>query len=248
MLSFTAPATVTWPDVVTAIATALTTLILAAAGAVAALQLSETRSLRQAQVRPFVVIDFDVETIPPFIYIVISNVGTTMASNVTFAFDRPIESSLDDRGGNRPNVSELPIFRDGVRSLPPAKEIRFLFDSFIQRETMPDTYLVTVKYDGHVVRRWPRRTRRQRYKETITLDLGMYRQMTRIDRRGLHEIHERLKEIRDEMKKWTASGRGLLRLSPDDVRAREQARREAMQAEAERRRHDEGDDRAPEND
>lgn len=69
----------------------------------------------------------------------------------------------------------------------------------------------------------------------MTLDLSLYRHMSRIDRRDLHEIHERLKEMRDEIKKWTASGRGLLRLSPEDVKARDEAWVRAVQERAEER-------------
>lgn len=67
----------------------------------------------------------------------------------------------------------------------------------------------------------------------MTLDLGLYRKMSRIDRRGMHDIHERLKEMRYDLKKWTAGGRGMLRLSPDDVMARDQAWMQAMQERTE---------------
>lgn len=212
-----------WTDAATAVATVATTLILAAAGFIAARQLSETRSLRRAQVRPFVVIDFDVQSDPPFIYVRIVNVGSTMARDVAFEFDRPLQSSFDDRGGDRVAIADLPVLARGIPSLPPGKEIRFLFDSFIHREELPDTYGVRVKYQGHLFRHWPRKPRREQYEDVVTLDLSLYRHMSRIERRDLHDIHERLKEMRDEMKKWTAGGRGLLRLSPDDVRARDEA-------------------------
>jgi hypothetical protein len=78
--------------VVIAIATALTTGILAVAGLIAARQLSEARSLRKAQLRPFIVIDFDVQSEPPFIYVRIANVGSTMARDVSFHFDPRLQS------------------------------------------------------------------------------------------------------------------------------------------------------------
>jgi hypothetical protein len=46
--------------------------------------------------------------------------------------------------------------------------------------------------------------------------------LIRVERRGPHDIHERLKDIRNEMRKWTAGTRGLLRLSPDENRAEEE--------------------------
>lgn len=213
---------VTWTDVVTALATAITAVILAAAGVAAALQYSEARSLRRAQVRPFVVIDFDVESVATIIFMVVKNFGTTMAYEVTFEFDKPVESSLDAEDRNREKIGQLAVFTHGIPTLAPGKEIRFLFDSFIQRKNLPDAYVVTVTYQGQEVRRWLRR-RREVFEEKIVLDLGIYHQMGRVDRRGLHDIHDRLKEMLAEMKKWTASGRGLLTLNPDDVGARDEA-------------------------
>lgn len=69
--------------------------------------------------------------------------------------------------------------------------------------------------------------------DRITLDLAIYRNMMRTTRRGLHDVHERIKEIGDLLRRWTASGGGLLRLSPDDVRARDEAWMARMAAERE---------------
>jgi len=219
--------------VVTAVGTAATAVILVVAGVIAARQLSEARSLRKARERPFVVIDFDVQSEPPFIYIRIANVGSTLARNVAFDFENRLQSSFDERPDSREPIADLPVLVQGIPSLPPGKEIKFLFDSFIDREALPDTYGVQVKYEGDLLRRWPRKPTRERYEEPMTLDLGLYRKMSRIDRRGIHDIHERLKEMRDELKKWTAGGRGMLRLSPDEVRARDQAWMQAMHERAE---------------
>jgi hypothetical protein len=226
--------------VVAAVATALTTLILAVAGVIAARQLSEARSLRKAQVRPFVVIDFDVQSDPPFIYVRIANLGSTMARRVSFQFDPRLQSSFDERGGERVVMADLPVLTQGIPTLPPGNEIKFLFDSFLDREHLPDTYQVRVKYRGDELRRWPRKAKRELYDEPMTLDLSLYRQLSRINRHGLHDIHERLKEIGGEIKKWTASGRGLLRLSPDDVRARHEAWMQAQREHAEERQAETG--------
>ena len=160
-MQYTIALEVLWPDVVSAVAAALTAVILAVAGFIAARQLSEARSLRKAQVRPFVVIDFDAQSDPPFIYIRIVNVGSTMARRVSFQFDQPLQSSFDARDGERVTVADLPVLTQGIPSLPPGKEIKFLFDSFINRGELPDTHAVKVQYEGDQLRRWPRKPERE---------------------------------------------------------------------------------------
>lgn len=57
------------------------------------------------------------------------------------------------------------------------------------------------------------------FKETMNLDLDLYMDMTEVTRYGEHEIHERLKEIRDVLRKWTSAiGSGVLALSLEESR------------------------------
>lgn len=148
-----------------------------------------------------------------------------MARDVRFAFEPPLASTMDDRRDDLPAVAELPVIRDGIPSLPPGKEIRLLFDHSIQRKKseLPDQYVVTIEYDGDEIPRLVRRPRREHFTDTTRLDLSIYWGLTYINRYGEHEIHERLKEICDVLKKWSpASGRGLLAITPDDVRGRDE--------------------------
>jgi hypothetical protein len=55
----------------------------------------------------------------------------------------------------------------------------------------------------------------------------------------VHDVHERLREIRDELKRWTASGRGLLVLSHSEAKEREE---EWLRTLEERRREEPGED------
>jgi hypothetical protein len=79
-----------WTDRLSAISAAVTAAVILAAGLIAWWQASETRRLRKAQVRPFVVADFDALSEAPLIYLVISNIGSTLARNVRFEFRQPI--------------------------------------------------------------------------------------------------------------------------------------------------------------
>lgn len=191
-----------WTDVLIAWGTLATALILLGAGAIAWWQATEARRLRRAQIRPFVVIDFEAQEIPPLIFLQITNFGSILASNVNFEFEPRLASSLDTGGRDLPDIADLSILKNGIPSLPPGKKISFLFDSAIQRRNLPNTYAVTVRYEGEELKRFLRKPRRATYTEPLTLDLDMYWDTTRIDRRGLHDIHKQLEEIKNEIKKW----------------------------------------------
>ena len=100
---------------------------LLAALAVAAWQVLEARRLREAQAQPFVVVDFDVRE--HLIFIVVLNVGTTLATNVRFEVTPPFASTIEGY-----ESKDLKMFREGIPTLPPGKEMRTLLDSFPQRE------------------------------------------------------------------------------------------------------------------
>jgi len=193
------------------VATAVTAVILAAATCFAWRQVNEARRLREAQFRPFVVLDFDVGTIPPLIFLTIANTGSVMARNVTFSFDPELVSSFDDaQGSDRiPKMADLQLFRNGIPTLPPGKQISILFDSWTRRADLPDAYTAWVRYQGEGGRT---------YKDEIRLDLAPYRFLRRVDRRGLHDIHKQLERIATELRRWSAPGSGLKVKSPEDIR------------------------------
>jgi hypothetical protein len=84
-----------------------------------------------------------------------------------------------------------------------------LFDSWIHRGDRPDAYTVKVTYRGEGSRR---------YEDEISLDLAPFRYLRRVERRGLHDIHQELERIRRELHRWTAPGGGLRVKSPEDIR------------------------------
>lgn len=197
----------------------LTAFVLMAAAIAAGLQLGEARRLRRAQVRPFVVMEFHV--LPSsMIYLRFSNLGTTMARNVRFTFDRPLASKIANG-----KVMELQILNSGIESLPPGRVIDTFFDSFIGRDEKDDRYVVTIKYRGEGYRK--------PFEERMDLDLGLYRNTSPIRLNGLHEIHAQLVKIAGALEHFKASGGdGLLALSPEDLANREAAWRSQYLARA----------------
>src|SRR2546428_10758648 len=102
-----------------------TFLVAVGAVAYAARQVGEARQLREAQTRPFVVVDFDVLRLRPMIYLVITNHGSTLTRNVRFAFDPPLSSAFDD---DHRTLADARLLRDGLPTLAPRAEIPILFD------------------------------------------------------------------------------------------------------------------------
>ena len=121
------------------------------------------------------------------------------------------------------------MFSDGIPTLAPGKVIQTLFDVSVQRfprrHELPDVYEARIQYTDD--------TGKRSFDERMNLDLGVYWNLTFVERHGIHDTHARLKEIRDIFKKWTAStGGGLLRVSPDEAAEREERMLRMLDPEA----------------
>jgi hypothetical protein len=180
-----------WTDVGTFAVLAAQLLVLVVAAGFAGYQVWEARRLREAQVRPFVVIDFEVWR--GFVELKIKNFGATLARNVKFTFEPTVQTTFDadpDKG----SLAEIPLFRDGIASLPPGKEITLAFDFGGERtqQGLPDSYVVHLTYRGEPLGR--------EYKDEQVIDMSIYRSRGPIHRNGLHEIHAVLKEMLNTQK------------------------------------------------
>lgn len=191
-------------------------------------QVSEARELREQQIRPFVVVDFDVET-DTNVYFQVSNLGASLARDVRIVIDPPLESAIDT------DVGSLKMLTEGIATLAPGKVYRSFFDmGFRRAETdLPMNHVATVTYADE--------TGRRHFKETLNLDLDQYMNMKFIQKRGVHDVYKELEQLRKILEKWTSgTGRGLLALSLDESRA-ETERRYAAMEERERQREAKGE-------
>jgi hypothetical protein len=213
----------------------LTFLVLVVAAFVAWRQVKEAQRLREEQARPFVVID--IEPWNPFVDLKITNLGQTMARDVQFQFDPPLTSWKDERHRQLVPIAETNLFKNGIASFPPRKQISLWFDRYPDRveHGFPDRYDVRISYrgpSGRRKRRWGRSSQGKRYSETMVLDLGMYRDIGEITRYGIHDVHNRLKAIGETLKSWTHQD-GLKVLTPEDrKRYTEELRAEMEQRES----------------
>gem|GEM_PF-1863416 len=167
----------------------------------AATQLGESKRLRAEQTRPFVVVDL----VPDFLTImVVKNVGSTVARNVRVCFDRRIETTLSSGA----NWQDSGLFQDGIKTLAPGRELRFNFDSIVQRvkSGLPLRYTATVIYDGPQLRRF-RRTKP--LQDEFVLDVSVFVGASP-PRRDVHDVVKAIEKLATEHSKWTDGSRGLL--------------------------------------
>lgn len=143
--------------------------------------------------RPFVQVDIEPRRF--LNYLSIKNTGQTAASDVKIRF------SVAPEQAHKSGLSwlEAPALRDGIPLLAPGREIRFFFDSFIERKesTLPARYDGTVTYGTH--------GRDERYEERFVLDLGMYMESVFGDR-TLDDLVGEIEKLSKEIAKWTESG------------------------------------------
>jgi hypothetical protein len=140
----------------------------------------------------------------------VSNVGTTVAHDVTFEFEPPIASTFDKASDVTYRLDQLVLLNEGISTLPPGKRFSTLFDSMPERfkSDLPNRYEVTVRFKGA----------RGRIHEpmTYTLDLGVYYGMTYANEFGTHQAAKALTEINQTLKKWTEHGDGVLVYARDE--------------------------------
>lgn len=186
----------------------VTCVVLIVAAFVAWRQVNEARRLREEQARPFVVIDFNAWS--TIIELTITNVGNTLARDVKFEFAPPLATTHDDSPG-RSKIMDLNLFKNGIPSLAPSKEIKVFFDQFPARieAGLPLTYEVRTSY---------RDTSGKAYYEPTVLDLSMYVGTGGITRHNIHDVHKRLEELVKEIKKWTFVGGGIKTMNREDIR------------------------------
>jgi hypothetical protein len=187
--------TVEWGDAPAWVAAvgSVGTLVVAAVAAVAAFrQVREARALREEQAQPFVVVDMEQnEAGHPYLDLVIRNIGTTLATDVRFDFSPRLRSASYEREGI--DISELHVLKRGVASMPPGREIRFIFDSgpeIWDRKDLPRRYDVTVAFSS---------TRGPQAPLRYSIDLEVLFGQQSIVVHGTHHIAKSLRAIAKKM-------------------------------------------------
>jgi len=181
-------------------------------------QIDEAKQLRLAHTRPFVVI----ELIPTrlTVSLQIRNVGSTMARQVRFEWDKWPEFAGDyGKSALWDKDSGASLFSTGITHLAPGQKIVTVFDSMDKRlnSELPMRYSVDVEYSGP-----DSEEESADYNESFVLDLNLFRGLWVPKEKTLTNLVDEVGKIRQEVSNWSGS-EGLLRVmssSGERIRAR----------------------------
>lgn len=201
-----------WTEVV-AIGTLFQCLVILIAAIVAASQLRESRRLRRAQTRPYVVVKLETTPVErSLVNLVIENIGATPALNVTFQVTPELTSSIDKPGDNR--LTEWSVLSSGIPHFAPHQQVRTLLDSLITRmateSPFPRSYIFTTSYSG-IGDKKP-------YRESIEINFGAFIGSHYVVEKGIHDVAKSIEEIHRLMKGWS-EGFSAMRVLTGDLDA-----------------------------
>jgi len=159
--------------------------------------LKEMKESRDQEIAPYVVAYFDIPYGKPCIYLVIKNVGKSVAKDVKLEFQPPLKNSKGEE------INDIPLIKDGIGSIPPGYEIRTFFDSgisYFNKSNLPLTYKVKISYSGGL--RLDTRNIEQ------VMDLSAFKGLIFLNEKGMHELVKEVEKlvkhndnIRQELKK-----------------------------------------------
>ena len=146
---------------------------------------SEMRRTREQEAAPYVTVFFDLPYGESLVYLVVKNVGKTVAENVRLAFEPQLCSNLAH------GPVQWAVIDQGIPSLPPGYEIRTLYDGVIGRFSdkceLPPCYSVVVQYLGS--------PGRKPLTAKFVLDLSPFRGIQYTTRKDMHELVERMEQL-----------------------------------------------------
>lgn len=184
--------------------TCVTALIAIAAATTAFVQVREARQLRIEQAQPYVAAYLESDAAnPKFVDLVVKNFGTTAASNVQIDVDPTPQRSKQGGGVEDMWVAEK------ISTLVPRQEWRTLWDFGPDRVNtdLPDHYTVRLAYTD---------SRERKLDGVFSLDWGQFKNRQWVEKRGLHDAANALREINKRLKKWDAGINKGLRVSLRD--------------------------------
>jgi len=157
--------------------------------------IKEMKRAREQENAPYIVVYFDIPKNKHLIYLVIKNVGKSIATDVKLTFTPPLSSYVFK------GINDAPLIKDGLLSLPPNYELRTLFDGIIQRfgdKSFPMTYTAEISYADGIVK--------ERRSSIQTIDLSMFYGLMKVNEKdqddlvkAVEEIAKRTHDINDNM-------------------------------------------------
>ncbi len=111
---------------------------------------AEMKEARDQQTRPYVIAYFTIKEGTGLIYLVLKNIGQSVARNVRFSFDPPLKTSNETINQM---LAKMSFVTEGIQSMPPGYELKTFFDStvsYLNNEELPQKYNVRISYYGGI--------------------------------------------------------------------------------------------------
>lgn len=170
----------------------------------------EMRETRDQETAPFVIAYFDIQMESNLIYLVVKNIGRTVASQISLTFTPELQSSNTSHP-----ISEVGFIKNGIDSMPPNYEIKTIVDSinvYFSNEDLPFKYNVEITYYGGIESK--KRTSKQQ------LDLSANKGISHIRNKTINNLVEEFekfikeeREIKDATRKIASSLEGGILIS-----------------------------------
>jgi hypothetical protein len=149
--------------------------------------LFDMREGRDQETAPYVIAYFDVPYGTNTIYLIVKNIGKTMAHNIKLEFDPPVPESR-----HTPYLTKL--FDASIPSMPPSYEIKTIFDTWEYFEAGKVLrFNIKISYSGGLIRK-------DRISEYIQ-DLSPFRSVTSSRETTLKHVVTELEKIKDKLER-----------------------------------------------
>ncbi len=177
-------------------------------------QLAEVQEARDQRDRPFVLVDFNVSVLEKFIHLDVVNLGSTLATDISFDFEPPLVSAQGKLGKVESRYTPGAMLSKGIRSLVPGARVRTIFDFSLDRKTaraegldLADMFAVKVEYRGPDGRRWT---------SNYEIDLDYLQHRTYVQQKSIHDAVLELERIRKLIARCAGPGAHLEPSKTDD--------------------------------
>lgn len=210
---------------ISAIAEAGSLLVASVVAAFVLVQVMQAKKLREEQARPYIVVDFELSR--NGIAIVVRNIGSTPAFDVSVVFDKRLTSTI----AQRKPFEDSSVFSKPIPMVAPGRVISVPFDRVPDRLTnteLPTAYVATVSY---------RDARQTLGPEIFPLDLSVYVD-TLVPRKNQHDIASAVEDLNKTFTSITGSHGLRVRSSSADRASKREARETGIEMLARRMRRE----------
>lgn len=159
-------------------------------------QAVDSRALERERSRPYVAVSFDMEREWMNVYLDVMNYGPTAAHKVRVVIDPPLVTSLTEASqASRPH--DAGFLTGVIGTLVPQQRLSTLVDVGPHRaralergETLPTKFTAHVTYEDSAVTDAARG-----YEDDFTLDFGLLMDSTKVTRRTMHDLVDRIEKL-----------------------------------------------------